>query len=156
MFPSEPDKTCHYSSLTPSRNLDGGFLPKAATPKRTGHVPRNSQFEIVMALLRYSFWVGRLGQTAFECPTQSRNNSMKNWITIIEDGDSIITAHFPINRVRLVIEAKDKIKIHFEKGSIGINGAGVGKLVPKLLAGDLPVLKSGVTGIKSVTFDREN
>ena len=28
------------------RNLDGGFLPKAATPKRTGRALRNSQFAI--------------------------------------------------------------------------------------------------------------
>jgi hypothetical protein len=80
---------------------------------------------------------------------------MKNWITIVEDGDSIVTAHFPITRVSLVIEAKDKIKIHLEKGSINIDGVGVEKLVPKLLTGDLPVLKSGVAGIKSVKFDRE-
>jgi hypothetical protein len=84
-----------------------------------------------------------------------QKHNMKNWITIIEDGDSIITAHFPINRVNLVLEAQDRITIDLEKGSIKIEGVGVEKLVPKLLAGDLPVLKSGVAGIKSVKFDRE-
>jgi len=79
---------------------------------------------------------------------------MKDWITIIEDGDSIITAHFPITRVSLVLEAQDKIIIHLEKGSIKIEGDGVEKLVPKLFKGDVPVLKSGVSGIKSVKLDR--
>ena len=73
----------------------------------------------------------------------------------MEDDDSIVTAHFPIMRVRLVIEARDKIKIRLDKGSINIKGVGVEKLVPKLLAGDTPVLKSGVAGIKSVKYDRE-
>ena len=80
---------------------------------------------------------------------------MKNWITIVEDGDSIVTAHFPISRVSLVIEAEDNLKIHLDKGSISVKGVGVEKLVKKLLSGSPPVLKSGIAGIKSVTFDRE-
>ena len=80
--------------------------------------------------------------------------AMKNWITIVEDGDSIITAHFQIARVSLIVAAENKIKIHFEKSSIDISGVGVEKLVPKLLKGNLPVLKSGVAGIKSVKYDR--
>ena len=47
-------------------------------------------------------------------PKQKYN--MKNWITIVEDEDPIVMAHIPITQVRLVIEAKDKIKIHLEKG----------------------------------------
>jgi len=81
---------------------------------------------------------------------------MKNWITIVEDGDSIITGHFPMMRVTMVVEAKDNIKIHLDKGSIDIKGVGVEKLVTKLLSGGQPVLKSGVAGIKSVKFNRES
>jgi hypothetical protein len=105
-------------------------------------------------LLLNLFWMDVWGNWRLNVHHNQKNN-MKNWITIIEDGDSIITAHFPINRVSLVLEAQDRITIDLEKGSIKIEGVGVEKLVPKLLAGDLPVLKSGVAGIKSVKFDRE-
>lgn len=81
---------------------------------------------------------------------------MKNWITIVEDGDSIITAHFPMTRVRMVVKAKGRIKIHLDKGSIDVKGVGVEKLVTKLLSGGQPVLKSGVASIKSVKFNRKS
>ncbi|MFZ0827535.1 MAG: hypothetical protein WAO02_08940 [Verrucomicrobiia bacterium] len=34
----------HAGNGKRGRNLDGGFLPNAATPKRTGRALRNSQF----------------------------------------------------------------------------------------------------------------
>ena len=49
----------HAGNGKRGRNLDGGFLPNAAAPKRTGRVLRNSQFEIVRA----SFPVFILGWT---------------------------------------------------------------------------------------------
>ena len=101
-----------------------------------------------------AFWDGLAGQKKFEYKSQPKN-IMTNWISIVEDGDSIVTAHFPVTQVCLVIEALDNIKIHLRKGSVNIKGVGVEKLVPKLLTGDMPVLKSGVAGIKSVIFDRE-
>jgi len=81
---------------------------------------------------------------------------MKHWITIVEDGDTVITAHFPMTRVRRVLEAKDLLSILLDEGSIKVKGAGVEKLLTKLLSGGEPVLKSGVAGIKSVKLERKS
>ena len=80
---------------------------------------------------------------------------MKNWITIVEDGDTVVTAHFPLARVGMVVQAKDSLVIHLDKGSISVKGAGVGKLVTKLLSEGQPILKSGVGAIESVKLRRK-
>jgi hypothetical protein len=81
--------------------------------------------------------------------------SVKNWITIVEDGDMDVTAHFPTTRVGMVVEVKDSLTIHLDKGSISVKGVGVERLVTTLLSEGQPVLKSGVAGIKSVKFSRK-
>lgn len=79
---------------------------------------------------------------------------MKNWITIVEDGETKITGHFPVARVKTVVETKDLFVIHLGKGSIHVNGSGVQRLVQKLLTTGLPILKKGTAGITSVKYNR--
>ena len=81
---------------------------------------------------------------------------MKNWITIVEDDDTTITAHFPIARVKLVVEAKNLFAIHLDKGSIHVKGSGVEKLVKTLLSNGQPLLKNGNAGIESLKYNRKS
>ena len=81
---------------------------------------------------------------------------MKNWISIVEDGDSIVTAHFPMTRVRMVVESEDCFIIHLDKGLIRVKGAGVEKLLEKVLSEGQPVLKKATASIESVEFDRRS
>jgi len=79
---------------------------------------------------------------------------MKNWITVVEDGSTEITAYFPVTRVRLVLESEGFITFHLGKGKIEVEGVGVEKLVSRILSEGEPILKGGVAGIKSVKYDR--
>ena len=65
---------------------------------------------------------------------ENKTKAMKNWITIVEDDDTTITAHFPVARVKSVVEAKNLFAIHLDKGSIQVKGSGVEKLVKTLLS----------------------
>ena len=79
---------------------------------------------------------------------------MKNWITIIEDEDTTVAGHFPVARVKTVVEAKDLFIIHLEKGSIHVKGADVQRLVQKVLTTGKPILKKATAGIESVKYNR--